>query len=107
MRHWGTRLYGFSAEPIANVTTDGINVQVTALERGRRRYVLVLNPAADRYARGRVLLPTMIGGAVANRAVEVLPSCDRAGGHVVDATRGRIALSVVLRPGDAALFEVF
>jgi len=106
-RHWGPRLRGFTAQPIAGSTTLEGDLQIAVLIRGERRYVLVFNPAGDIYARSDVVLPQSIGGAVASRAVEVPPSTDRTVGRVVDAERGHIILSVSLRPGDAALFEIF
>jgi len=90
----------------ASTTLEG-DLQIAVLIRGERRYVLVFNPAGDIYARSDVVLPQSIGGAVASRAVEVPPSTDRTVGRVVDAERGHIILSVSLRPGDAALFEIF
>ncbi len=106
-RKWGPRLAGLAAEPIFGAVASGPDVQLTALMRGARRYVLVSNPSMDKYARGEVVLPRSIGGFPANRAVEVSPTSGRVAGRVADARDGRIALSVTLRPGDAALFEIF
>lgn len=106
-RKWGRRLAGLAAEPILGVVPSGPDVQLTALMRGARRYVLVSNPSMDQYARGEVVLPGSIGGMPANRAVEVPPTSGPVAGRVTDAQGGQIALSVTLRPGDAALFEIF
>ncbi len=106
-RQWGPRLCRFAAQPVVSAAIEEAHVQITALIRDRRRYVLVSNAGDDVYARGEVVLPELIGGAPADRAVEVLPSTDRIAGRVVDAQRGRVTLSVSLRPGDAALFEIF
>lgn len=106
-RHWGPRLCGFAAQPVVSAAIEEAHVQITALIRDRRRYVLISNSGDDVYARGEVVLPELIGGAPVARAVEVLPSTDRRAGRVVDAQRGRVTLSVSLRPGDAALFEIF
>jgi hypothetical protein len=106
-RLWGLRLHGMTAETIAGVRSEADGMLITMLRRGPRRYVLVSNEAADRFARGRVLLPKTIGGMAANRAVEVPPSADQGAGHVVDSQQESIALSVALRPKDAALFEIF
>jgi hypothetical protein len=106
-RKWGPRLLGLAAEPILGVVPGGPDVQLTALMRGAQRYVLVSNPSMDQYARGQVVLPGSIGGMPAHRAVEVPPTSGRVAGRVSDARGGRIALSVTLRPGDAALFEMF
>lgn len=106
-RKWGPRLAGLAAEPILGVVPSGPDVQLTALMRGARRYVLVSNTSMARYARGEVVLPGSIGGMPANRAVEVPPTSGRVAGRVTDARDGRITLSVTLRPGDAALFEIF
>lgn len=106
-RHWGPRLSGFAARPVVSAAVQGAHVQITALIKDRRRYVLISNSGDDVYARGEVVLPELVAGAPARRAVEVLPSTDRTAGRVVDAQRGRVTLSVSLRPGDASLFEIF
>lgn len=106
-RHWGPRLRGFTAQAISDARTDEANLHASVLTKGRRRYVLICNNAADVYAHGEVVLPESIGGQAATRAVEVPPSSDRPAGRVVDARRGRITVEVSLRPGDAVLFEIF
>ena len=106
-RHWGPRLSGFAAEPVASEAVGGAHVHITALIGDRRRYVLISNSQDDVYARGEVVLPGLMGGAPVGRAVEVLSSTDRTAGRVVEAQRRRVTLSVSLRPGDAALFEIF
>ncbi len=106
-RHWGPRLRALAARPIKNTKTDSLNVELTVLSRETRRYVLVFNPSPERYARGEVVLPGSIDGVAAARAVEVPPSANQSAGRVVDAWRGQLVLPIALRPGDAALFEIF
>jgi hypothetical protein len=83
------------------------DLTAAALVRGKRRFVLVLNRSMERYARGNVLLPENLGGKAVTRAVEVPPSPAKAAGRVIEPQRGRITLPAALRPGDAALFEIF
>ncbi len=106
-RRWGPRLHRFVVEPLATVLPEGLGVRVAVFARDRRKYVLVFNPSSDRYARGEVALPETINGAEPERAVEVPPSEARLAGQVFYRQRGRIVLPVALRPGDAALFELF
>ena len=106
-RHWGPRLCRLAAQPVADRGENSTGFQVTALVGERRRYVLVFNPSLDRYGRGEVRLPELIAGVPAARAVEVPPSTSAAAGRVIDARGGRLTIPVTLRPGDAALFEVF
>ncbi|UCC32160.1 MAG: hypothetical protein JSU86_07735, partial [Phycisphaerales bacterium] len=42
-RHWGPRLSGFAAQPVVSAAVEGAHVQITALIRDRRRYVLISN----------------------------------------------------------------
>ncbi len=106
-RRWGPRIRGFHAEQVTDAATDGVALEVSAFTRARRRYLMIFNPAADGFARTSVILPKTIGGATAGRAVAVPAGTDQMAGRVVDARRGRITLRVALRPGDAALFEIF
>jgi hypothetical protein len=106
-QQWGPTLYRAVPAPTANTTSDVDDLSAAALVRGKRRFVLVLNRSMERYARGNVLLPESIGGKAVTRAVEVPPSPADAAGRVIEPQRGRITLSAALRPGDAALFEIF
>ena len=106
-RSWGPRINRLAAGPIAATPSAGLKVQVTGLERPPRRYVLVFNPSPEHYARGQVALPETAGGARLSRAVEVPASKTELAGRVFKAATGRILLPVTLRPGDAALFELF
>ncbi len=106
-REWGSRIRGLAARPVAVTLSRGLNVKVAALVRGGRRCVLVYNPSPGQYARGEVLLPETINGAGLTRAVEVPAGEAKPAGNVYNPRRGRIALPVTLRPGDAALFELF
>ena len=106
-RRWSRSLRRSTAQPLAVILSSGLEVRVTEFLRARQRCVLVFNPSADRFARGEVLLPELVGGAAVSRAVEVLPSASGPAGRVIDARKGRIVLPIALRPGDARLFELF
>lgn len=106
-RCWGPGLYELSATSLNVEKTKSSTLAVTALGRGARRYVLIFNTSTDRFAREEVRLPATIMERTVHRAVEVTPSADRGAGRVIHAQRGRLAIPVELRPGDAALFEVF
>ena len=106
-RCWGPRLRGLSAAPLDAAATGSSRLTTTVFGHGARRHVLVFNRSADRFAREEVRLPASVLGASVQRAVEVPPSSARGAGRVVQAQRGQLTLPVELRPGDAALFEVF
>jgi hypothetical protein len=105
-RSWGPRLSALPARPLVS-ETDSSWLTVTAFGRGARLYVLVFNTSEERFAREEVRLPASILDRSALRAVEVPPSTDCGAGRVIYAQRGQLLLPVELRPGDAALFEVF
>ena len=106
-KHWGPRLCRLVPEPMTACDLDADGVTVTALIGGPRRYVLVFNPSLEHYGRGEVRLPASIGGAPAARAVGVPASATVAAGGVFNVRQGRITIPVMLRPGDAALYEIF
>lgn len=106
-RLWGPRLQNLTPHRIQVGSGVLRDLVVTAFIHGRRRYVLVFNSSAQSYARSEVVLPELVGGSAVARAVEVPSSRTKAAGKVVRPTRGRIVLPVILRPADAALFELF
>lgn len=105
-RCWGPKL---SALPVSSLisATDSSWLTVTVFGQAARRYVLVFNTSTERFAREEVRLPASILNRSVSRAVEVPPSTDRIGGRVIHTQRSQIILPIELRPGDAALFEVF
>jgi len=105
---WGRRLIRARAAPISQTPppAEG-DVMLVLLSQGRRSYVLVFNPATEGYLRREVGMPETVPGGRFHRAVEVPPSASRLAGRVVDARAGQLLLPVDLRPGDAALFELF
>jgi len=105
-RCWGSRLSALPASPLISAT-DSSWLTVTAFGRGARRYVLIFNTSTERFAREEVRLPALILDQAVLRAVEVPASTDRGAGRVIQAQHGQLQLPVELRPGDAALFEVF
>ena len=105
-RCWGPRLSALSTSPLFSAT-NSTWLTVTAFGQGARRYALVFNTSEERFAREEVRLPASILDRTVLRAVEVPPSTDRGAGRVIHAQHGQLALPIELRPGDAALFEVF
>jgi len=105
-RCWGPKL---SALPMSSLisTTDSSWLTVTLFGQEARRYVLVFNTSSERFAREEVRLSASILNRPVLRAVEVPPSMDRGAGRVIHVQRGQLPLPVELRPGDAALFEIF
>jgi len=104
---WGPRLMNTKPARLAGHRSTAPEVSVTALSRGARRYVLVFNGSNASYSRGEVVLTARFGSAAVSRAVEVPTSRARPSGRVVEARDGLLVLLVDLRPGDAALFEMF
>jgi hypothetical protein len=105
-RCWGPRLSALPASSLVSAM-DSSWLTVTAFGRRSRRYVLVFNTSTERFAREEVRLPALILDQAVLRAVEVPPSTDRGAGRVIHAQRGQLVLPIEVRPGDAALFEVF
>ena len=106
-RAWGAKLVGPTPESVTTRLTKADDLTMTAFVRGRRRYVLLLNRSLTRYSRAQVVLPDRIGDRPAERAVEVSPTTEDIPGRVFKASQGGIPVSVDLRPGGAALFEMF
>ena len=106
-QRWGRWLYNAVPEPILDADADLGDVVLTALLTQNRRFVLIFNRSPDAYARGKVTLPKTIGGDVVARIVEVPGSPGELAGRVIEPLGGRAVVPVVLRPGDARLFEVF
>lgn len=106
-RRWGPLLYGSRSEVLREASIDDEGASMTAFMRGQRRYVFLYNPSGERYVRGPVAAPASIDGRPVSRLVEVPPTSERVAGEVFESQRGGVTIRVDLRPGDAALFEVF
>ncbi len=106
-RLWGPKLKGLPSTTLDAETTNPSSLVITALGRGSPRYLLFFNASMDSFAREDVRLPASILERTVLRAVEVPPSSDRVAGRVVYSQRGHLSIPIELRPGDAALFEVF
>ena len=104
---WGTRLQNLSPVQIQGGSGREPDLTTTAFIQGRRRYILVFNQSLEDYTRSEVVLPKLIDGSAVARAVEVPASRAGAAGRLIREARGTITLPVALRPGDAALFELF
>ncbi len=106
-RVWGEPLHGAAPVVTAGLASAFDDVAVGALAREKRRFILIANRSNERHVRETIRLPEIVGGRVVRRAVEIPASSTRPAGRVIEAIRGQVALSVALRPGDAALFEIF
>lgn len=105
-RCWGDRLQGARTVPTSPLIR-GEHLKSVMLVRGKRRFLLIYNESLRVYARGEVLMVEDGGGQRLARAVEVRPSPGEAAGRVVQADGQGVRIPVTLRPGDAALFEIF
>lgn len=106
-RQWGPRVAGLSAEPMPAAAGDAPGTRLTLLADDERRYLLVSNPPGGAACRGFVTVPQQVRGKAVTRAVEVASASDRLPTAAVTPRQGVIKLNVDLRPGDAALFEIF
>ncbi len=106
-RRWGRLINGFDVRDVSRSRAGGVDTILAVLSKGRRRFVMVYNPSAEAFARGRIVLPEHLDGAPATRAVEVPPTASTPAGRVVTGSAAGIAVPVSLRPGDAVLYEVF
>lgn len=104
---WGARLQGFDRQLIP---ADGLRrdpaLLTTVFVRDARRYLFLFNQSSLP-VRGPVRFPAVLGGRAVARAVGVPATADRIAGDVFEAHGGELAVQVNLRPGDAALFEIF
>ncbi len=103
---WGPRLHRMRAVPLGSAAGPA-GVRIVGLEGRDRRYALVWNSSESAFARGAVALPAQFGAEPIRRAVEVPPAPRDSVGQVFLPSDGRIVVSVDLRPGDAALYELF
>lgn len=106
-RVWGEPLMGATPAAERGLASAFEDVAVSALVREKRRFILIANRSADRHVRETIRLPEVLIGADVARAVEIPASSTKPAGRVIQAERGQVALTVALRPGDAALFEIF
>lgn len=104
---WGQRLRGFARAPVtgAAVRLDPA-LQTAVFAREKRRYLFLFNHASQP-VRGPVRVPGVLDGQAVARAVEIPATNDRLVGSVFETRGSEIAIHVQLRPGDAALFELF
>lgn len=106
-RLWGARLQGFDRQLIR---PDGLRrdsaVLTAVFERDARRYLFLFNQSSQP-VRGPIRLPAMLGSRPVLRAVGIPATADRIAGDVFEVRGPELAVNVNLRPGDAALFELF
>ncbi len=104
---WGARLKGFERVviPLDGMTRDP--ALVTALfVRDARRYLFLFNQSSQS-VRGPNGFPATLSGKPVVRAVGIPATADRVAGDVFVAHGTELSVNVNLRPGDAALFELF
>ncbi|MCP4590521.1 MAG: hypothetical protein GY842_07245 [bacterium] len=107
MRRWGPILDRLNMRSLAAPPGSSDVLCLTLFERDQRRLLLVSNRSPSDYLRTTLALDRRLGGAAANRLVEVPPEERQSVGRITEARRDRIALRLDLAPGDAQLYEVF
>jgi hypothetical protein len=104
---WGARLRGFERQLISVDEQRRDPALLSAVfVRNPRRYLFVLNPSSQP-VRAPIRFPALLGGKPAMRAVGIPATADRIAGDVFEAHGADLSVNVNLRPGDAALFEIF
>jgi hypothetical protein len=104
---WGPLLAHLKPQPLQLVVPGETKLMGSAFAKGRRRYALLFNRSPEQYVRAEVKLPAMVAGQSVVRAVEISPVTDDVPGQVFRGGPDGIPVSVDLRPGGAALFELF
>ncbi len=104
---WGGRLQGFERQSISlNGVESSSALQTALFVRGARRYLFIHNQSSLPFRRA-IRFPSTLDGKPAARAVGIPATSERVAGEVYEARGGELAVQVNLRPGDAALFELF
>jgi hypothetical protein len=104
---WGPLLAHLKPQPLLLVVPGETELMGSAFAKGRRRYALLFNRSSEQYVRGEVKLPAMVAGQPVVRAVEISPITDDVPGQVFRGGADGIPVLIDLRPGGAALFELF
>lgn len=105
-RRWGPLLAGAQALELS--PPDGsTDLTLTMLRRGSRTYLLIAATDPHRFVRREVRLPVSWQGQTLSRAVEIPPTAQEGAGDVFLGRGREVIVSLSLRPGDAALFEMF
>lgn len=106
-KRWGRLIHGLEVRDVSHSRSGGLDVVLTVLFKGRRRFAMVYNPSPDRFVRCQIAMPEQVAGKPVHRAVEVPSTASRPAGEVITRTSAGLTLPVSLRPGDAALYEIF
>lgn len=106
VKDWGSLLNGMNIKPIPPVEHRS-DIEARMFYKGRRRYILIVNTLEDRYARGSVIFAAESFEGLVTRAIEISTMGAHSLGRVFNMRKNRLILPVTLRPGDAALFELF
>ena len=107
VRRWSPRLTRSEVRRAENIELDPPYLRAVLFGERSRRHLLVFNRSDVRYARGRVRIHGAMDGRAVDRAVQVPAESDRLPGSVHDAQGARLTIPIELRPGGAALFELF
>lgn len=105
--YWGPllrRLTPITVRPLGPVSDD---LRVVLFRGAKRRFILLINSSDTRFLRGTVDLPGELDSQRVNRAVLVPADPNKIDGQVVEPRTQRLSLRADLRPGDAALWELF
>jgi hypothetical protein len=104
---WGARLKGFERQVIP---PDGIKrdpaLMAAVFVRDARRYLFLFNQSSEP-VRGPIRFAATFSGKPVARAVGIPATADRIAGDVFATHGTELSVNVNLRPGDAALFELF
>lgn len=107
VRRWGPHLHGADVGEVETIELKPPFLRAVLLTNGVGRHLLLFNRSRTRYARGWVRVSGLVGSRPVVRAVEVPALANRLNSGVYHARRERLTLPIRLRPGDAALFELF
>jgi len=106
-RRWHELLAGLGVHDARSVPVREVDVRVAVLASPRRQCLLVVNPSADKFARGQLTLNAAMAANAFDRAVSATTSEDTMVGAVYHVTNNRLEIPVTLAPGEAELYELF
>lgn len=102
----GSRLHGMNIKPISPVKQRA-DFETRIFYKGCRRYILIVNTMEDRYTLGLFVFAEENFEGWVTRTIEISSSRVQTLDRVFHMRKKRLSLPVILRPGDAALFEIF
>ena len=105
-QHWGAKLQGCGQVVLYAPDAPADSMRTALFYRGGRRFIFLFNQSSEP-ARRTIRFPAALAGRPILRAVEVPSIAERLAGEVIPTRHGELAIPVALRPGDAALHELF